>query len=66
MLTSRIRPPKGRGRSQVLKINLQLFAEGGEGAAAAADQGAAQTTDTGVKGFDVDAAIKDYQDNFGS
>lgn len=47
----------------MLKINLQLFAEGGEGAAAAADQGAAQTTDTGVKGFDVDAAIKDYQES---
>lgn len=47
----------------MLKINLQLFAEGGEGAASAADQGAAQSTDTGVKGFDVDAAIKDYQES---
>ena len=47
----------------MLKINLQLFAEGGEGAAAAADQGAAQSADTGVKGFDVDAAIKDYQES---
>lgn len=47
----------------MLKINLQLFAEGGEGAASAADQGAAQSADTGVKGFDVDAAIKDYQES---
>lgn len=47
----------------MLKIYLQLFAEGGEGAAIAADQGAAQSADTGVKGFDVDAAIKDYQES---
>lgn len=40
----------------MINLYLQMFAEGGEGEAAT-------TADTGVKGFDSDAAIEDYRES---